>query len=75
MNQRACFSGGGAGGVLVSRARPAKVGRLPEYWGEDHDAELRETKGSYAAIAEMSDRRKVTERALLARFHLLRRRL
>lgn len=72
MNQRACFSGGGAGGFLVSRARPAKSGRLPESWSAADDGRLLATQGRYGEIAKLSDRLGVTERALLARFHLLR---
>lgn len=50
----------------------AKAQRLPAKWCVHHDNRLRDTRGSYAAIAALSDEWGVASRILVARLHRLR---
>lgn len=46
---------------------------LPPDWSAQHDARLREAGGLYAALRDLSDEWGISEVALLARWHRLRR--
>lgn len=50
----------------------ARASRLPDHWGNRHDARLIEAGGRYAAIAALSDEWGIAEAVLLARWHRLR---